>query len=466
MDPKVAAAAITILLYLFAAGEPGQEPGQGPQGAPANPPVSESTKLEPPQSTIHPMPGTEPAQQPTHQAPGSVVTVKDPRVRVRGGPGTNYRVVTTIKRGTPLRVLTSHNSWYQVRLPDGRAGWIASFLVEGGKQQVGGEARRAGNFEIIGYYAEDYPGERASYASLSLSKDMLSGVALFSFKLDASGGVTGEHLSAPFDLVRSNGITPLALVHNYSHSAGGFDAGIISSMLRSQARRERAINEIYAILKRYGYRGVNIDFENIPPGDREFLTKFMQELAARLKPGGYLVTMSVPAKWGDSPASEWIGAFDYYALGRICDKIMIMTYDEHGPFSGPGPVASASWVEKVIKYAITQIPRPKIMMGVPAYGYDWPIGWGGQARAVSHQQALRIAQSHGIRPLWHDEAKAPYFRYSSGNSRREVWFENESSIAAKIAIAKKYDLRGIAIWRLGYEDASYWRALRKSLGLG
>lgn len=362
-------------------------------------------------------------------------------------------------------MLTSHDNWYQVRLPDGRTGWIAGFLLDGSRQPGEG-ATRDGNFEIIGYYAENFPGEKASYASLSMSKNMLSGVAFFSFKLDADGNVTGDHLSAPFNLARSSGVTPLALVHNYSYGAGGFDAGIVSSMLRSQTRRARAIDQIYAILKKYGYRGVNIDFENVPPEDREFLTKFMHDLAAKLKPGGYLVTMSVPAKWGDFPASNWIGAFDYYALGRICDKIMIMTYDEHGPFSGPGPVASVDWVEKVVKYAITQIPRPRIMMGLPAYGYDWPLGGGGQVRAVSHQEALNIAERHGIRPLWQNEAKAPYFRYSSGGVRREVWFENESSIAAKLAIARKYNLRGIAIWRLGYEDTSYWKVLRTSLGLG
>jgi len=66
----------------------------------------------------------------------------------------------------------------------------------------------------------------------------------------------------------------------------------------------------------------------------------MNELRARLKPRGYLVTMSVPAKTQDHAGQAWVGAFDYYALGKACDYLMLMTYDEHSQVSGPGPVAS------------------------------------------------------------------------------------------------------------------------------
>ena len=110
------------------------------------------------------------------------------------------------------------------------------------------------------------------------------------------------------------------------------------------------------------------------------------------------------------------------------------------------------------QYATKEIPADKILLGVRAYGYAWPAsGYGG--RAVTSSEAVSIAQRYGAAIQWDDAAQCPYFTYWPGNYAREVWFENPSSTAAKLDLAAQYNLGGIAIWRLGFEDPGIWKVI-------
>ena len=119
------------------------------------------------------------------------------------------------------------------------------------------------------------------------------------------------------------------------------------------------------MLEETGFLGVNIDFEFVPPNDRVDLNAFMAELYNRLAPD-YVVTISVPARLEDDPDHPFSGAFDYATLARYSHQLMILAYDEH--FTIPGPVASVGFVRRVLNFAITQIPRPKIVLGMPEIG--------------------------------------------------------------------------------------------------
>jgi spore germination protein len=319
---------------------------------------------------------------------------------------------------------------------------------------------RLGKRKVIGYYTEDYHGDPTSYGSLLPNKDFLDGIAIFLHPVDKNGRVLGETSERAMKVAKSGDIQTLALVHNLVE--GGFDERRAHALLQSYNSRAKAISDILAILEKQGYDGVNIDLENVNPKDRENLTAFMNELRARLKPRGYLVTMSVPAKTQDHRGQSWIGAFDYYALGKACDYVMLMTYDEHSQVSGSGPVASFPWVEKVIKYAITQIPRHKVLMGVPAYGYDWNLSTG-RAVALSYTQVMNRANRMGIDPSWDSKAKSPFFKYVENGASHVVWFESPHSLKPKLELIEKYDIGGIAIWKLGYEDNLYWKAILGTL---
>jgi spore germination protein len=373
---------------------------------------------------------------------------------VRSGPGTNYSKVGKLSKNTPVRLVSEANGWYQIALPNGGYGWVAGSLLRMGESAGSLQKTR---HDVVGYYTVNYPGDKSSYDVLDSYSHSLTAIAPFAYSVDRAGNVAGEHFSDAMKISSSRGLSNLALVHNLNGRS--FNQSDIHSMLNSKAARERAVRDIYDLMRTNGYDGVNIDFENVPPGDRGVLTQFMKELRAKLGPAGYKVTMSVPAKYKDSPSSAWIGAFDYYALGKICDQIMLMTYDQHTSGTAAGPVASVQWVEKVIKYAMTQMPKKKILVGIAAYGYDWNMSTN-RAKAVSYSQAIKTASRNGKKISWDNASQSPYFRYKSGNVTREVWFESADSMRAKLKLVKKYDLGGIAIWRLGQEDRAYWEVIQ------
>jgi len=62
---------------------------------------------------------------------------------------------------------------------------------------------------------------------------------------------------------------------------------------------------------------------------------------------------------------------------------------------------------------------------------------------------------------WDERAQVPCFTYVDENgSRHEVYFENASSWAGKLDLAVKYNLGGVAVWRLGLEDPKSWEVLK------
>ncbi|HHY47165.1 MAG TPA: glycosyl hydrolase family 18, partial [Firmicutes bacterium] len=114
-------------------------------------------------------------------------------------------------------------------------------------------------------------------------------------------------------------------------------------------------------------------------------------------------------------------------------------------------------------YAETQMPRSKIYLGIPAYGYDWPLYWGEDVRAVSYRQAVSTASRSGVKPLWDAGSASCYFRYSSARGLHEVWFENGTSLAQKARLARERGLGGIVVWRLGYEEPEFWEIIKREL---
>ena len=154
-------------------------------------------------------------------------------------------------------------------------------------------------------------------------------------------------------------------------------------------------------------------------------------------------------------------AQDYAAIGRAADQVRIMAYDYHWPTSPPGPIAPLPWVRSVLKYAKSQIPARKIILGIPLYGYDWS---GGQAQAVTWLSALRLARAYHVSPHYDTAAQAPWFSYTDAAGHRHVvWFENEASSQAKFGAALGSQIGGVYLWMFGYEDTGTWSALPQTL---
>ncbi len=314
--------------------------------------------------------------------------------------------------------------------------------------------------EVVGYYTRDWVSDNQSQQSLQANAERITGLATFSYRVNSSGQITGELPGKALATAWDNNIEVLALVHNLSSSE--FDRSLIHSILKNPNLRSETISSIYKTLIRHGFDGVNIDFENIPAGDRPFLNGFVSELREKLRPEGLKVTISVPAKTSDDPQAWWGGAYDYEHLAGDVDRVMLMTYDEHFIQGPPGPIASSPWVERVITYSRRVIPKDKLLLGIGNYGYDWNVGRGGY-QSVSAKNALTMARRYGVSIKWDDSNQTPYFYYWRDGQKHVVWFESTPSAAFKLNLVKNYDLKGIAVWRLGFESSDFWPMVEQKL---
>jgi spore germination protein len=184
------------------------------------------------------------------------------------------------------------------------------------------------------------------------------------------------------------------------------------------------------------------------------------ELSAKLKPKGYQITIDVPAKTVDNPANGWSGAFDYSELAKYSDTLMLMTYDEHESHGAPGPIASVGFVEKCLQYATSVVPKEKLMLGIPFYGYDWADK--GRCKCLWYSKNSQFIQDKKIKTRWDSDSKCPWYCYKDERGqKRTAWYENARSTEAKLKLGAEFDVAGICIWSLGDEDPATWKAIRE-----
>jgi cellulose synthase/poly-beta-1,6-N-acetylglucosamine synthase-like glycosyltransferase/peptidoglycan/xylan/chitin deacetylase (PgdA/CDA1 family)/spore germination protein YaaH len=241
----------------------------------------------------------------------------------------------------------------------------------------------------------------------------------------------------------------LALVTNYRD---GWQAADVHNLLHSANARADLIANIYNNLAEHHFAGVNIDFEELTPRDRDPFLAFMRQLRAKLQPAGLLLTGSVPI---DDPA------YDLKQLTEVNDYIVPMVYDEHYQSGEPGPIASQAWFQKQID-RLGRIAAPeKMVIGIGNYGYDWTIGGTGSAEAKFGEVMSRAASDRT--PVeWDANMANPVHRYQAGGQQHEVWFLDAVTALNEARGVADGGFRGVALWRLGAEDPDLWNVLQPS----
>lgn len=276
--------------------------------------------------------------------------------------------------------------------------------------------------------------------------------ALFEYPVTPEGLlVISPNTERAVALLTQSNIRPLATITNWTPEIG-FDSDLARTILGNEAIKTQSIASILGLLDQYGFAGVNIDFENMYPEDRYLFNSFIEDLAAALRPAGYLTTVAVAPKTGDLPNAPWIGAFDYAALGTAADIIFIMTYEWGWVGGPPMAIAPLPQVSQVLRYAVTQIPPVKIIQGVPLYAYDWPLPdtEATRATAVNLVEVYNLAYRFGATINFDPVAQSPWFRYTNDQGvDHEVWLEDARSVQAKYELAQSLGLRGVGYWAYG-----------------
>ncbi len=298
---------------------------------------------------------------------------------------------------------------------------------------------------VLGYY---YGG---SYEEFQAQYKNLTDVALRWYEADEKGNLIYEYPPAhhlALDFARANKIRTQA-------SVALFDPPQLRTLLNSKEARANFIGNVVSLARREGHHAVNLDFEFIPAEDKDAFNLFLAELSSALKRAQISLVVAVPAKDKEVP---WHAAYDYAAIGKYADQVVLMAYDFHYRTGAPGPIAPYDWVTRVIAYTRRFLPPHKIILGLGLYGYDWPEGK--TAASLTFSQAEALAAKHGVVPVWDPVSCLPHFTYVDGAGvKHEVWYENQASLKAKLELAKNQWLAGISLWRLGMGFPEFWADL-------
>lgn len=317
------------------------------------------------------------------------------------------------------------------------------------------------NPTILGFTTNDYNGDNYSFDSLKAHYRNLNSIATFSYQVTSDGNLVlnGKTQQDTVQFVNSNNVRPLVLIHNLVD--GSFNGTLAHAFLSSNSTRKNIIDKLLLIMCQDQYSGVNVDIENINATDRGNYSSFIKELKEKLSAFGYLTTVSIPAKTSDMKDSKWSGGYDYNFIGQYADQVMLMTYDEHYFGGISGPIASAPWVENVLKYASIQIPSRKLLLGIACYGYDWSSE---KSKVVTFKGVESVLSNNIVVPQWDEKAKSPFYEYTTNGVLHTVWYENTESIGYKLDLVHKYNLGGVGIWKLGFDNDNFWSAIQSKLG--
>jgi spore germination protein YaaH len=315
-----------------------------------------------------------------------------------------------------------------------------------------------------------YFGSPSTYVNqVNKTKGSLHVVSPNYFDINESGQleVTWKLQTSFIDEMHRRGVKVVPFLANHWNSTAGIN-GLLN--------REKLAQDIADAVELYNLDGVNVDIEGIGSKYRNDHNEFIRLLSEKI-PKAKEVSVSVAAN-PNNYKTGWHAFYDYKALSDYADYLMIMAYDEswESPDSPIGPVASLSFSERSIQFAINQgVPRNKIVYGMPFYGRIWKLdgptteGFSVTGRGLSSTRVDPLIKKFNGEYFFDEKSQTPYATFTIPKDQHEfigalkltegkyvIWYENERSLKAKLRLPAKYQIKGTGSWSLFHETADTW----------
>jgi len=309
-----------------------------------------------------------------------------------------------------------------------------------------------------------YWDQERAFQSFRSHVEAIDFISLFWYTLDRHGQAV-KYRDADIDqtivdFAHQHRVKVLALIANLPDEEGTtWDWRRVDAILKSNDSRQRFVTKVLKLVAAHDFDGITLDFESLRDRQRTTFTRLVQVLAQALHQRGKLLRVAVEyeADTGQTHGKDWP------AITAAADQLAIMAYEQHWDESGPGPVASLPWVERTLAFARSlKLSMNKVSLGVPLYAYDWPRLSTGQyvtAQGLLYEGAMKLRKRYQATAVFDQRSWSPYFRYVNKSRQHVVWYENHRSFRAKLALAQKYHVGSIFLWRLGGEDQGIWRTL-------
>ena len=389
----------------------------------------------------------------------TVTVKKNTSIRYRGG--IKSAILTSVKKGTKLRLIEEMENWDQVATDDGYIGYID-------KKKVG-EAEKT-KFE------RSFKKEQYSYLTMDSKINMVwhqvTSTDANAYFADATANMTGVNVISPtwFYLTDTSGnIASIASADYVSqaHEKGLQVWGLIDNFtqevsttetLSSTAARQNIISQLIQAAQDVGMDGINVDFESLSEDVGIHFLEFLRELSIECHKNILVLSVDIPVP------EVFTSHYDRAELGRVVDYVIIMGYDEHYVGSEAGSVASLPWVEQGIQDTLDEVPAERVINAIPFYTRLWRTTGGNvTSEAIGMDQAQQPNADYNVETYWDKTTSQNYGKYDIDNSTYQIWLEDAQSVAEKVKLVSKYDLAGVSAWKLGFENNGIWQEISDNL---
>lgn len=262
----------------------------------------------------------------------------------------------------------------------------------------------------------------------------------------------------PFSYIKElkkEGIKVEPLLHN------DFDISETKKLMRDKRRISDISDRMTALAVVYDFRGWNLDFENMDSSDIELYTEFVKQISESLHQENKKLSVDITVYDIHSP--NWSLCYDRAALAKWVDYEIIMGYDQTaGGSKYPGPTSSYDWLDGHVARLLTMVPKEKLILGLPLYTRVWR---GEKGYAESSVLTLKYTNGfinrYGIKPVWDYRKKQYISSWIMEEIPHKVWLEEYRSLSEKLKLISKYELKGVAFWRYGFETQDLYSQLEK-----
>ena len=395
---------------------------------------------------------------------GDINTVsvsKDTEVRYQGG--IKSPILSDVKKGDTLILLEEMENWSRVMTTDGIDGYVEKKNLE--KPQTT-------ELSYTGEYKEDYSSltrehkinlawhqvtSEAANAALGETIQNMAGVNVISptwFSVTANEGTISSLASADYvNEAHSRGMEVWGLIDNFNPDVSTLET------LSSRSSREHIIQKLLEEAQRVGLDGINVDFEALTEEEAPHFIQFVRELSVVCRANNLVLSV-------DNPVPQFTGFYNRKEQGIVADYVIIMGYDEHTTGSEEaGSVASLPFVKEGIEKTLQEVPKEKVINGIPFYTRLWTESNNGtlSSEVMTMDAASQYIQENGIEVYWEKETAQNYGELLTDNGTQKIWLEDEQSIEEKMKLISQYELAGVASWKLGFERADVWSVISQYL---
>lgn len=389
-------------------------------------------------------------------------TTKETKLKYK--PQTLSGTLEKLEANEQVVYIEETNNWAEVRSKDGTIGYVKKEDL--GNVEVTREAKEyidkvEGKVNLVWDYYSEYA------KAPDRTGETMDGVNVVSpsfFSLER--GSNGEI----YDNAKDDGAEYIEWAHNNNYQVWAMFSNnslkdTTSQILNDYEKRETMIENLMDLVEEYNLDGVNVDFENMNESDKDVYSRFLIELAPRLKKIGKTLSVDVTAPDG---SETWSLCFDRNTIANVADYIVFMAYDQYGTSSNKaGTTAGYNWVEANVKKFLGQedVDPEKIILGIPLYMRLWEEEEDGTAKpeVVNMKDMFDVLPENQV-ATWDEELKQYYVEYEEDGKTYKMWVENEKSVGEKINLANQYNLAGIAFWEKDREtNDEFWTFVKEQL---